>query len=260
MKVLAIVLLAVCVAGVASQADLHDLPEFPRLAEVDASTGVVAQGPDNNILNGKPLKVPIIVDPFAQEPGSDAAQELERIQSVLTMEPPSAAQPKAVAADQVDILEVLDRAAEAAKAKAKKAAQKKAQKDAAKAAAGNPAAQLALKNMKAVKKEISSLTDLIKKASDIQKELPQKKARLESLKKKLHAAAAKTAEKLAGKKAGAQSKVAEDVSGKIKTLKDKLLKLEQAKKLLHKSIDGLKKVASGQAVSPALIQEVEEAM
>lgn len=230
------------------------VPQFPRLAEVDASAAVVAMGPDNNILNGKPLKVPIIVDPFAQEPGSDAAQELDRITSVLTMEPPSAAQPKAVAADQVDILEVLDRAAKAAKAKAQKKALKKAEKKAGKAGIKG-AAQL--KNMKAVKAEIKSLNDLIKKASAIQEQLPKKRARLESLKKKLHRAAAKTAKKLAGKKAGAQSAVAADVTKKIKTLKDKLAKLESAKKLLHKSISGLKKVAQGKAVDVSLIQEIE---
>lgn len=240
------------------------MPAFPRLAEVGSTSTVVAgtMGPDNNILNGKPLKVPIIVDPFAQEPGSDAAKELERIQSVLTMEPPSAAQPKAVAADQVDILEVLDRAAAAAKAAAKKKAAKKAQKAAAKAGGPNAGVGKAnqLKNMVAVKAEIKQLNDLIKKASKIQADLPKKKARLERLKKKLHKAAAKTAKKLAGKKAGKQSKVAGDVAKKIKTLKNKLAKLESAKKLLHKSISGLKKVADGKAVSPALIQEVEESI
>jgi len=235
------------------------VPHFPQLAEIGSTSTVVAAGPDNNILNGKPLKVPIIVDPFAQEPGSDAAQELNRITEVLTMEPPSAAEPKPVAADQVDILEVLDRAAAAAKKAAKKKAQKKQQKLQQKQAikqaeSGSPA----LRDMKAVKAEIKTLKELIDKAQKIQSELPKKKARLEKLKKKLHKAAAKQAKKLAGKKAGAQTKIANDVAAKIHTLKAKLKKLEAAKQLLNKSIDGLKKVASGNAVNPALIQEIEE--
>jgi len=249
----AFLLIAVMLAAVAAQ-DLHDLPAFPRLAEVDSSAAVVVSGPENDILNGKPLKVPIIVDPFAQEPGSDAAQTLDRITSVLTMEPPSAQQPKPSAADSVDILEVLDNAAknDAKAAKAKAGAKAKA--------AANAASKGDLKNMAAVKAEIAGLQGMIKKALDIEKELPTKRARLERLKKKLHSAAAGAAKKLAGKKAGAQAKVAGDVSKKIQTLKDKLAKLESAKKLLHKSIDGLKKVASGAAVSPALIEEVEQAM
>ena len=234
------------------------VPQFPRLAEVDAEASMAVGGPDNAILNGAPLKVPIIVDPFAQEPGSEAALEMDRIQKVLTMEPPSAQQPKPNPADQVDILEVLDRAAQLAKEAAK---QKAAKKAAAKAAAAfkkdGPTSKLG--KMSEVKKEIAALSDLIQKANQIQTELPKKKARLEALKKKLHKAATKSAQKLAGKKAGAEQKVASDVAGKIASLKAKLAKLESAKSLLNKSIGDLKKVESGAAVSPALIEQVENA-
>jgi hypothetical protein len=254
--VLALVLVAVALA--AAQ-DLHDLPQFPRLAEVDAESSVAVSGPDNAILNGAPLKVPIIVDPFAQEPGSEAALEMDRIQKVLTMEPPSAQQPKPNPADQVDILEVLDRAAQLAKEDAKKkAAKKAAAKSAAAFKKGGPTSKLG--KMSEVKKEIMALADLIQKANAIQNELPKKKARLEALKAKLHKAATKGAKELAGKKAGAEQKVANGVSDKIKVLMGKLDKLHQAKTLLTKSITDLKKVESGAAVSPSLIQEVEEAL
>jgi len=233
------------------------MPVFPQLAEMDATTDVVATGPDNDILNGKPLKVPIIVDPFAQEPGSEEAKVMDRIVTVLGKEPPSAAQPKPNAATEVDILEVLDRASQAAKAAAAKAAGKKAK---AKAVSKQLAGKGNLKQLAEAKKEIQALKKMIKKAENIEKELPKKKKRLQRLEKKLHSQAAKSAAKLAGAKAGAEVKVASNVNKKIGSLKNKLAKLEAAKKLLRKSIDGLQKVATGQAVSPALIEEVENSI
>jgi len=234
-------------------------------------------GPDNDILNGKPLKVPIIVDPFAKAPGSEAAEVMDRITQVLTMEPPSAAEPIVPAEDQIDILEVLD---VAAKAVAKEDAAKKGRKDKKKGkgpagkkpadAAKNGTSSAGKKDdksaaipkdkkeaMGSLKSEIAKLSGLIKKAQKIQAELPKKRARLELLKKKLSASVKTTAKDLAGKKAGAQAKTAKEVDDKIKQLKEKLSKLEGAKKSLGKSIDGLKSVATGKEVPASFIAEVE---
>jgi hypothetical protein len=229
--------------------------------------------------------VPIIVDPFAKAPGSEAAEVMDRITQVLTMEPPSAAEPVVAAEDQVDILEVLNVAAKAQrKADAKKNASKKARKgkkNGGKKDDNKGSIKLDKKDakkdkkdgkkdgkkdvlpkdkaaaMKSLKAEIGKLSGLIKKATKIQSELPKKRARLELLKKKLHSAAASTAKDLAGKKAGAQSKTAGEVDGKIKELKEKLAKLEGAKKSLSKSIDGLQSVVKGKQVPASLIAEVE---
>jgi len=271
MKV-AVLFAVLCLAAFAraeSGITLEDMPAFPRLAEVEDKTEVVATGPDNNILNGKPLKVPIIEDPFAQAPGSDAAKTLDRITQVLTMEPPSAAIPKA-ATDEVDILEVLDAADKGKKADKKKAAKKsdkgkKSEKKGKKAEgkkrekkAGKKAEKKKdLGHIAEVKKEIESLNKLIAQAMKIQADLPKKKARLEELKKKLTEQATKAAAKLAGKKSAAQASLLSSVETKMQVLTHKLQKLSATKNLLHKSINGLKKIAEGKAVSQALIEQVE---
>jgi len=268
MKAIALFFTVMCLAAFANAeagVTLEDLPAFPRLAEVEDKTEVAATGPDNNILNGKPLKVPIIEDPFAQAPGSDAAKTLDRITQVLTMEPPSAAIPKA-ATDEVDILEVLD-AAEGGKKKAnskkgKKGAKKGAlkkngegkKKDAGKASGKKDSS---LDNIAQVKKEISSLDKLISQAMKIQADLPKKKARLEELKKKLQEQATKAAATLAGKKSAAQASLLSSVESKMNILSQKLQKLTATKSLLHKSITGLQKIADGKAISQALIEQVE---
>jgi len=252
----AVILVLAFVLAMAAAQELHDLPQ---LAEVDSEAFVAVSGPDNAILNGAPLKVPIISDPFSQEAGTDAALEMERVQKVINSEPPSAQQPKPNASDMPDVLEVINRAAEVAAEEAKK---KAAKKSAAKAAAafkkGGPTSKLG--KMSEVKKEIAALSELIQKANKIQSELPNKTKRLEALKAKLHKAATKGAQKLAGKKAAAEQKVAGDVAGKIKSLNEKLAKLENAKKQLTQSIGDLKKVESGAAVSPALIEAVEASL
>jgi hypothetical protein len=204
------------------------------------------------------------VDPFAHEPGTDAAETLDRITQVLTMEPPAAAEPEVSPIDQVDVLEVLDvahnrkkkAAAKRAKRAAKKAAKKAAVTKHGKTLSGLDKHQVA--GMTAVKSEMKTLEKLIAKAQKIQSQLPKKKARLEALKKKLHIAATKTAKTLADKKAGKQVVVAKDVESKIGLLKEKLSKLESAKELLSKSISGLKKVASGKATDDKLVSFIEE--
>jgi hypothetical protein len=250
MTKLVLAVLVALLAGVAlAQVDLHDLPQFPSLVEVSAEAEAAAEGPDNNILTGAPLKVPVIDDPFQEDPGVDPAKELETLERVFTFEPPSAASPKAVSPDAVDILEVLDRAAIEAKKQAARRAARKAAREAKAAGVGGHADNKANNKhqMKVMSKQISKLNVLIAKATKVQSELPKKKAKLESLQKKLRRAAAKGKKgKGQGKKKGADKQGAA-LAAKLKLLKSKLAGLESAKSLLHKSIHGLKKVVTKRA-------------
>ena len=163
---------------------------------------------------------------------------------MFTFEPPSAASPKAIAPDAVDILEVLDRAAIEAKKRAALKAARKAAREAKAAGVGAHGDDKANNKhqMKVMTKQIGKLNKLIAKATKVQTELPKKKARLESLQKKLRRAAA-NAKKGKGKAKGKKDdKQGAALAAKLKLLKTKLANLESAKHLLHKSIHGLKKV------------------
>jgi len=91
-------------------------------------TGV--NGPDNHILRGNALVVPIIDDPFAEVP--EVEDELGKIAEVLTYQPPAADLPPAAPVGKIDILEILD-ADEIAKKNqlAAKLAKKKGKREAA---------------------------------------------------------------------------------------------------------------------------------
>lgn len=190
----------------------------------------------------------MIVSPTLTEVGPTPEETYSLLRQSVLNQPPSAKLAEKIAADPVDVLEMLDIAEANLKARkerqAKKAA-KKAKMQLAGKKAANGLKQLALQQKTrkaAINKEVARINNLMAKAAELQKALPQKRARLELLQKKLNEANTKVASTLSNK-TGAQKKAEKTViDGKLGLLKKKLAKLEAAKSVLNKSIAGLQKV------------------
>jgi len=210
--------LALCVLAVSAQElKLDAMPQFPSSSLLEV--GATVDGPETNILTGKPLTVPIIEDPFAKATGGAEANELARITQVLTYEPPSAALPPSNAADKLDILEILD-ADKIAAAKALKA-------------------KLAADKVKAAQAAKLAKVKAAAKAAKIAAENAVKIAKAKIIADRA-AAAKKNAAKTAGTKA-----VKADAKKKVEAVKNAKAKAKATKEAKAKSKKDAKAASSG---------------
>lgn len=237
-----LVTLALCVVAIA-------------FAAADAPSFVEVEGPNNNVMSGKPLFVPQIIDIFADDVGATPEEIFGHLKHSVMNQPPSAKLASPIRAEKVDVLEMIDLAEKTIAARKKKAAEKAAKKARAKlagAAAVKKLKDLAAKQSsraKAIKSEVSKINSLMSKADQLKKSLPQKRARLDVLKKKLVKANADVAKAMAAPSAGKKNEDAAKKAAlalKLKLLRKKLAKVNSAKAVLDKSISGLTK-ASGKA-------------